>query len=281
MDLNVVWVHQRDQLASYRYRAEMPSKEVAKHNGFKTAINNGDADIVVFSKPLHDNIEQAKKAKSEGAKVVLDIADDHFSDSVAPTYRSMVEVADQIVCASPVMRARIYDYTKRDSVVIPDPYEEPECAPHADGDDFLWFGHVRNFPEMKSVLQFMGNRKLRIVSGPQPIPQVIPWSPENMTAALAQSNIVLLPTMRGGEYKSPNRLLNSIRAGCFPVCMSHPAYLEFRDLVWVGHFPTGLKWIDAFRSDLNGLVGQAQDYIRERYSPESVGKQWATFLEGL
>lgn len=282
MDMNIVWVHRLGpQMASYRYRAQIPADEVAQYNGFKTSINEGDADVVVFSKPLPEDLEVAEKAKSEGTKIVVDMGDDHFTDIEAPTYHKFAGIADAIVTASNVMRGRIYDYTKRDAVVIPDPYEQEEVEPHAEGDDFLWFGHVRNFPEIQSVLHLLGDRKLRLVSGPKEMPQVIPWSPQNINKAFRLSNIVLLPTKQGSEYKSPNRLLNSIRAGCFPVCMTHPAYLEFQHMVWVGHFPTGLKWIEAFKSDLNGLVKEAQDYIRDRYSPREIGKQWAKFLGSI
>lgn len=278
--MNVVWVNRfGPQLASYRYRAEVPCTEVAKHNGFKTSINNGEADIVIYSKPFKEDLEAAKQAKADGAKVIADLGDDHFARD--PMYKEFAELADAIVCPTTTMRARIYDYVKKDAVVIPDPYEMEECAPHADGEFFLWFGHVGNFHELQMVMPFLGTRKLRVVSGPQQIPNTIQWSLPNLKAAFEQSNIVLLPTKSGAEHKSPNRLLNSIRAGCFPVCMLHPSYAEFRKMVWVGDFITGLKWVDSFKCDLDGLVSHAQDYIRDRYSPETVGKQWASFLGSL
>lgn len=279
--MNVVFVHRLGpQMASFRYRTQAPVEQLKKL-GWNAEVNNGEADIVVFSKPLPEDVESAKKLKAEGAKIVVDICDDHFADQESSTYRELVKVADGIVCGSTVMRGRIFDYVQRDSVAITDPYEFPESEPHADGDYYLWFGHQRNFPELAAVTGIMGNRKLRVVCGPKPAPQVIPWSPENLAKAFAVSNIVVLPTQRGAEYKSPNRLINTIRAGCFPVCMTHPAYLDFKHLVWVGHFPTGLRWAEAFRGDLNGLVKEAQDYIRERYSPETIGAQWAAYLQSL
>jgi len=280
---SIVWVHPfGPSVASYRYRAAIPCEEVAKINGYTTAMQDGEADIVVFSKPSAEQFPIAQKAKADGAKIVVDLADDHFDHPVVgPIYREFVALADGLVTGSNVMRGRIYDYVKRDSVVLADPYEHDECAPHADGEEFLWFGHIRNFHEIQSVFPFMGQRRLRVVTGPQKIAGTIQWSEQAMKQVLALSNIVLLPTQKGAEYKSPNRLLNSIRAGCFPVCMAHPAYTEFRDVVWVGDFITGLKWVDVFRGDLNGLVEQAQDYIRDRYSPAAIGKQWADYLEAV
>jgi len=279
---NVVWVHRLGPaMASYRYRAALPAQEVGKLNGFKTAINDGNADIVVFSKPLAMDLDTARTAKAEGAKIVVDLADDNFGTVERDTYMQFAALADAIVTGSPVMRARLQDYVKRDAHVIGDPYEEPESAPHADGDQYLWFGHMRNFHELKTVLPAMGMRKLRVCVGPKVVPGTIPWNPANIREAFRLSNIAILPTMRGHEYKSPNRLLNAIRAGLFPICMGHPAYTEFRHLCWVGHFPTGLRWADAFRGDLNGLVLKAQDYIRDRYSPAAIGAQWASFLESV
>lgn len=280
MRKSVVWVHRYgDSLASYRYRAQIPCEQVAKHNGFQTAMNDGEADIVIFSKPNADELPMAQKAKDDGAKVIVDFADDHFQRD--DSYFKFAALADGIVCASPIMRGRIYDYVKRDSAVISDPYEFEEVAPHADGEDFLWFGHIGNFQELVSVTESMGNKRLRVVTGPQTLPGVIPWSVANLRKAFSESNIVILPVKPNSDFKSPNRLINSIRQGCFPVCMPHPAYTEFRRFVWVGNFPTGLRWADGFRKELNDRVLEAQGYVREHYSPEVIGKQWADFLEAV
>ena len=278
--MNIVWVHRYgQQFASFRYRAATPAVEVAKINGYKTAINSGEADIVIFSKPHEYELEMAQKAKAEGAKIVVDISDDHFMrDDVQKRF---AELADGIVTGTDTMRARIYDYTKKDSVAIPDPYEFAECEPHADGDDYLWFGHSSNFNALVRVMPSMKGRKLRVVTGPKNAAGTILWTPENMVTAFQMSNIVVLPTLLGHEFKTNNRLVNSIRSGCFAVCMGHPAYMEFKRHVWVGNFPTGLRWAEHFRKDLNGLVKSAQDYIRDRYSPEAIGRLWASYLGSL
>lgn len=280
---SIVWVHPfGPTIASYRYRASIPCEEVGKINGYTTAMQDGEADIVVFSKPSGEQIPIAEKAKADGAKIIVDFADDHFHHPVVgPIYHRFAELSDGIVTGSTVMRGRIYDYIKKDSVVIGDPYEQEECAPHANGEDFLWFGHIRNFGEAQGIFPYMGKRRLRVVTGPQKLSGTIQWTPHAMPKVFAVSNIVILPTQEGAEYKSPNRLLNSIRAGCFAVCMKHPAYQEFRDFVWVGDFVTGLRWVDVFKEDLNALVAKAQGYIRDRYSPAAIGKQWADYLESV
>ena len=281
---SVVWVHPfGPAVASYRYRAQIPCEQVGKINGYTTAINDGEADIVVFSKPTVEQMELLKKVKDEGATIVVDFSDDHFNHSRAgPVYRDFVAAADHIVTGSDVMRGRIYDYVKRDSTVLPDPYEQDEIAPHADGEELLWFGHSLNLPEIMQMSDTLQGRKVKIASGPiSPNGGPVIWGPEALGKALAEANVVLLPTIPGASYKTPNRLMNAIRSGCFAVCMPHPAYTEFQDYVWVGDFLTGLRWIDVFHMDLNDCVLSAQDYIRDRYSPEAIGRKWASYFDSL
>ncbi len=190
-------------------------------------------------------------------------------------------MADQIVVATDVMRDRVHKYVNKDAAVLADPYEMPECAPHAEGKDLIWFGHQVNLRDLTDNTRLLKGRPLRVVTGPKQIPETIPWSLENLSGTLAASNIAIFPTGTGGENKSNNRLINAIRAGCFAVCMRHPSYLEFRHFVWVGDFYTGLRWTDAFQSHMNDCVAAAQDYIRDKYSPETIGAQWASMLEAV
>jgi len=277
---SVVFMHRYGPtFASYRYRAEMPAEYLRTH-GYQANLNDGEAEILVLSKPTDDDLVLAKQAKAEGSKIVADICDDHFH-SKPELYNGVCEIADQIVVASEIMLHRVKGYTGRDAAVIKDPYEFAESPPHAEGNDLLWFGHQRNLKELESVWNILQDRKLRVVSGPRPIPNVIMWSPENIRAVLAVSNTVLLPTIKGREYRSENRLINAIRAGCFAVCMGHPAFDVFRKFVWVGNFPTGMRWLDANQHILNELVLEAQDYIRDRYSPETIGATWAELLDSV
>ena len=282
-DKSILFMHDLGpQTASFRYRAQMPAEQVSRHNGFKTALNqDGEYDIVVVAKPTKGTVPIAEQAKKDGAKIVVDFSDDHFTDEHKAKYAAMAQIADHIVVASDVMRTRIQRYLDCDATVIPDPYEQPEFAPHADGDDYLWFGHQSNFQDLVPHLWMFKDRKLRVLTGPKELPHTTVWTPENMVKMFAQSNIAVFPTRSGAEFKSANRLLNTIRAGCFPICQQHPAYMEFRPFIWVGDMNTGLKWSAAFKQDLNDCVAAAQDYIRDRYSPETLGKKWADMLEGI
>ena len=91
------------------------------------------------------------------------------------------------------------------------------------------------------------------------------------------NNIALFPISK--LHKSPNRLVNTLRMGLFPVCDRHPAYEEFKDFCYVGDVFNGRKWANHFNVDLNAFVKKGQDYIRDRYSPETIGEKWANLLD--
>lgn len=253
-------------MASYRYRVEVP----AKHIGAQ--INEGFAEIAVFSKPYPEDVELAKQAKEAGAKIVADICDPHFNLS---HYREIVELSDVRVVPTEYMRNYLPD-----AHVIPDPYEFEELRAHADGDRVLWFGHRVN---LKDVQKWAKMPNLRIVSGPfEETPEgITEYSPENLRKALSEDNIAFFPTSEGSEYKSPNRLLNALRMGLFPICHRHPSYTEFRDFCWVGDIREGFTWAKHNRNDLNDLVREGQRYIRDKFSPETVGEKWKDLLSSI
>ena len=106
------------------------------------------------------------------------------------------------------------------------------------------------------------------------------WSTDTQTAELQKANLCLIPTRKGVEYKSPNRMVNALRAGCFVIADLHPAYEEFRDFVWTGNVITGIKWAQHFKQDLDAIVGEGQKYIR-KFAPSEIGKQWSQLLTSL
>jgi hypothetical protein len=246
----------------------IPVNELKKL-GHDAKLNEGKAEIVVFSKPMPGDAEIAKSAQIDGAKVVVDYCDDHFDHPIyGPIYRSMAEIADAIVCPTKMMSFVILKNTGKDSVVIADPYENERIAPHAEGNKLLWFGHHKNIEEINPYLKY---HPIRLCTGES-------WSLESEKAELLSANITVLPM--SGEYKSANRLIKSIQAGCFPVVGKTPANSEFKRFCWVGHVDTGIRWAKSFKRDLNALVTEGQAYIA-RYSPEAIGGQWDAFLRHL
>lgn len=263
--------------ASYRYRCRIPSV-VVQQLGYTSCINSGDTDIYVFSKPELD-LDNALGAKEHGRKIVADIGDNHFDHKeFGPIYKKLLEIADAVVCPTEIMQRRLGTLTNKEVTVIGDPYEMDEAEPHAEGPDLLWFGHQVNLEDIRPYEKI---ETLEIVTGPDEIENTTLWSPESVVGALERANKVLLPTRKWSAHKSPNRLINAIRSGCFPICDPHPAYREFRGFVWTGAIWTGLRWADHFEADLNELVCQAQQYVEAFYSPKVIGQKWVDFLDSI
>ena len=268
----IVFIHRGGpQMASYRYRAQMPADYL------KTSVNGGPCEIAVFSKPCEEDLALAKDLKAKGSKIVVDFCDDHFKHkSLGMIYREMAEIADHIVCPTDVMASRIP--VTRPMAVIPDPAETQARIPHADGDSLLWFGHSSN---LKAIEPHAKLPNLRIVSGPKSFDGVTLWSPQNIKRAMAEANICLFPTVNGDEYKSNNRFINAVNAGLFPVCNQHPSYAEFKGLAWLGGIQEGLRWCSQESEYLDDLVLEMQEIIKNKYSIDVVGEQWKSLLESI
>src|SRR6185295_15134696 len=138
-------------------------------------------------------------------------------------------LADLVIVPTANMSDRLVKYGFRPAdVVIPEAYEEPHGEPHADGaDQYLWFGAQGNLKDIRPWIRngTLNGFNLNVVTGPCEGlgHDWTQWSPAVQTSALQQANVVLLPTRIGTEYKSANRLVNSLRAGCFPVCGDLPS----------------------------------------------------------
>jgi hypothetical protein len=128
-------------MASYRYRAQIPAKELG------ASINDFTADVLIFAKPQRQEVRLLKDAQARGAKVIADFCDDHFD---LPHYREMLKLADAVTCPTEVMAQRI------GGQVVPDPYEFPEVLPHCSGDRLLWFGNATNIRSLQRLLPKIG-----------------------------------------------------------------------------------------------------------------------------
>lgn len=261
----VSFIHPYGEMtASYRYRARMPAEEIG------ASLNRMDADIIVISKP--STIQEGEFIKAQGKKLVVDFCDNHFDHpKLGEIYRGLAKIADACVVPTEKMK----EYVPHGTIaVIPDPYEMPELEPHAEGDGILWFGHNAGLKALERVPKLA----LTIVTGPKIAEGMTLWTPESQEKAMRECSISLHPCLKGHEYKSPNRLLNALRMGLFPICDRHPSYVEFRKFVWASDIRTGMAWRSEFRHELNDMVRAGQDYIRDRYSPKTIGAKWRDFL---
>lgn len=278
--MKAVFVHRMGpSFASYRYRAAIPAAQVGG------TVNEGEGSVFIFSKPTPDDVVLAKECKAEGVKVVADLGDDHFRHPTwGPVYQEMVTLCDALVTPTENMAGRIIKYMGRKAdAVIPDPYEESLVAPHANGAErFVWFGSPLNLKDLDPYWAFLKGMPLTVVTGMNPRKNFdyLRWTPEVQTAQLRQAQVAFLPIRKGVEYKSPNRLVNALRAGCFVVTDQKPSTLEFRRYVWAGNVMTGVKWAQHFRDELDDIVTEGQTYV-EKFSPETVGAQWTQFLSSV
>ena len=297
--MKIGFIHQGGAtFASYRFRAAIPAKGLERL-GHSVCINQGEADIFVFSKPMLNDYEIAEDVKNQGARVVFDVVDDHLTHPIfGPIYNKMIELADVLVSPTQNMAERVYRVSGRTPIVIPDPYEEEKQQPHATGDKLLWFGHRTNLKDLAPWKPYLNG--ITILTGPnihEPVAikagkklaqtqsinvldgrTYLEWSLEAQTREFTNHNIVVIPTHQGAEYKSANRLVNAVRGGCFVVCSPHPSHEEFRSMAWVGNIKTGVDWARAFENELNDRVTEAQAYV-EKFSPDAVAKLWEGALQ--
>jgi len=262
-DDRVSFLHAGDEsMASYRYRAKIPSQGWA-------SINDLTAGTLVFSKPQPQDLMIIARAKVRGAWCVVDFCDDHFD---WPHYKEALRMADAVVCPTQAMQARIKEFG-RDAVIVPDPFEYPQIMPHCAGTNLLWFGHGVNKGSLERVMPDLDGYRLRVVSN---FGGTIPWSYQTMLDEFSRADIVILPFTQ--DYKSPNRAVEAIRQGCFVVAEPHPA-LEAFPGIWKGNIKEGIEWAKQHPQLANQRTSDAQRFVMEKFTPQTVIDAWKKATE--
>lgn len=251
-------------MASYRYRAAIPARELGAH------INNPRADVHIYAKPIKPDVEHAANAKAQGKTVIVDFCDLHFDQS---HYREILKYADLVTCSSTWTAKYLKDDFKIDAMVILEPYEFEEIPPHCFGNRLLWFGAVGNYDSLERVKPRLSNFPLTVVCN---VVGAIPWSQDNLRTELHKADIVILPET--APYKSANRAVEAIRSGCFVVAEPHPS-LEGFPGVYIGNIKKGVEWACQNVNEANQMTLEAQAYIRERLSPKTLGNAWRTAIQ--
>src|SRR5258708_28487838 len=99
--------------ASARYRAIIPAQQLARlghqvqlaspppGGAWPRGVLEAPCDVIVVSKSAQDNNEiLARGMKGRGAKVVVDLCDDHFSHpDFGSRFRALVGIADHVVAS--------------------------------------------------------------------------------------------------------------------------------------------------------------------------------------
>ena len=258
--MSVSFIHAGNEtMASFRYRVQIP----ASHLGW--SINDETADTLIFSKPTASNVATAVRKKSDGGRALVDVCDAHLH---RPHYQDFIRLADAVVVPTPFLAQLILEDCGVEATVIPDPYELPEQPPHTHGSKLFWFGHASNAYSLEPYLPFLRTQDFRLMSN---LPGAIPWSQQGLVEELTRANIVVLPET--APYKSANRAIEAIRAGCFVVAEPHPS-LESIPGIWVGNLLKGIEWAIQNPSLSTERLMQSQAYVREQYTPERVANAW-------
>jgi hypothetical protein len=249
-------VPENPNLASYRLRVSIPQK----HLGIPS--RQGLGDVTFFFKngcPL--------LASRIDGPVVYDVVNPHFSD---PDYQAMVKAADVVTCSSPAMQWAIRKAFGLESVVIPDPYENEERKAACEGDKVVWFGHQANL----NTLEPYRDLNPVICTGEN-------WSRQQEDKDLASAAVVLLTGSNPGA--SSNRPVKALRAGRFVVCPeeSPPSWKELADFIWIGDVREGVRWALDNREEACRKVTLGQQFVKTRFSPQSIGSQWADLFASI
>ena len=263
-------------VASTRYRIVIPAMELTKMGHEITK----DAQILVYNK---GSIDPA--VLDLYPKKVYDICDDNIDcPERGSEYRHHLKIANAVTCNSDAMRFIVHQKANRVATVIHDPYEHEEWSPTW-GEGCMWFGHWTNLKDLArcgveaTVITKgipAGSKAAAISSNMT----VIEWSPDSVDAAFKSHAIVVIPTGRA-IAKSANRLIESVRAGKFVVCEPLPAYEEFAEFMWVGDIREGVEWALRNRQECLDRVRYCQNYIREKFSPETIGRKWLKVLSSI
>lgn len=257
------------------------------------------ADVAVFGKAATPaSVHIATHAKRQGARIVFDVCDDHFTDSpYAPFFNELAALADALTCNTEAMAEVARRFTSAPVHVIDDPFESPERpARFAPGPalKLCWFGHPTNLKTLAAVSSLTGlNASLHVVTELSPGAQdmlntiaaqgifselkATPWSLPAQHAALDECDLAIIPSLPGPktQVKSSNRLVETLRAGRFAVAHPLPAYQALADYAWVGeNLREGIAWSLAHPQEAEQRIAQGQRHITETLSPEVIAGAW-------
>lgn len=255
------------QLASYRLRVDLPRK----HLGVRSEVGCV-GNPTFFYKQGMPNI--ARTLRAQGSEVVYDVVNDHFVGGQAKDYYAMSAAASIITCASDVMREAIERYTGRSAVVIDDPYENAEDEPACVGKEVLWFGHAANLGSLRPYVS--GVEQLVICSNGTGVE----WTQKNEASCLKGCAAVLMTGSNPGA--SSNRVVKALRAGRFVIAPTPcESWKQFKDYIWIGDVREGLAYAFNNREDVCNKIRAGQEYVRDRFSPETIGQKWSALFASI
>jgi len=311
-------------LASVRYRCIIPQEylkergvesfllgriDKAEANAFGQAMDKVKPDVAVIGKVFSPNVlQQVPLLKQRGIKVVADFCDNHFAKpDTGPVHRGLIDAADAVVAATPMMAEAIAAATGKSSILIPDPYEGPYGAPRFEPGPklkLLWFGGRTNLdtigPALPSLDKLGATHPLTLTIFTDPAPQLdqliasarsqfpniaitfIPWSLEGQWQAIADCDAVIIPSLDNDtkNVKGPNRLIEAIRGGRPVAAYPLPSYQAFADVCWLNpDVAEGLKAMLADPGSVAAKIVKGQKLVDELHGPAVISERWLKLFE--
>lgn len=204
---------------------------------------------------------------------IFDMSNNLFSSSYdkQKEARLYVEKAQIITCCSEELKRYVTPHLGgKPCYVVPDCWESPEREFSIHDYNVLWFGH-------KLHLNTIQRMKRLIVCSEPVAKNIVPWSLETEQRLLESCGMVQIT----GNYTAgtPNRITKALRMGKFILLpkMGQRIAESWRPLLqycWTGDPEEGRQWALKNPNQAKAMVEAGQNYVRYRFSPETIGQQW-------
>jgi len=232
-----------DTLASFRLRQKVIGEHINdKSNKWRVSISarpDSKADINIFIKHKNKKVmlEWVDLLRQESSsKVIFDISDFHFDNPEhADFYKKMVKKADWVTCSSPFLSEYIreqFDYSKPCSTIF-----EPTQLEWVTNEDrwnkersegTVWLGSRTNLHTILPVLKDYPGTTIISDQEIKDFP-FVRWY-QGAEELLLKYKKALIP--QPNKYKSPNRFVDAVIAGCEVETFGAECYnwlLDYRD----------------------------------------------------
>jgi hypothetical protein len=138
----------KSKRASHRLRGDVTCQALLTQGHDAKILDNWDEvdsdTVVIFLKGSQTSSIQ--RARDQGARTIYDLCDNKFEEKAE--YEPCCQLVDLVSVNSVNMGISTKNFTGKDSIVMPDPYERPKLSPKfAPGADInlLWFGSQSSF----------------------------------------------------------------------------------------------------------------------------------------
>jgi len=309
-------------IASVRYRTEAPVTMLGSR-GHDAEIfapeRSAFYDVIVFSKTYSaDDRALAKAARQRGARVVLDLCDNHFYNPYdLPRYRrardeilEMISLSDRVVCTTEALAAVVRHETGGAvaPVVVGDVAErlKPRRPPRPAGSALrlLWFGShgSPNAPSgLSDVLTI--REELEALAARTPVElticsnsaekyeeliaplrvqtRYIEWSTDGFPRVLGRADAAILPLTVNPftACKSHNRLTSALYAGLPTLATGIESYCEFGAYCTLDDWSGGFVALTENLQDERRRALTSRDQIDSAWSPEALAPVWEQALD--